>query len=160
MWGGLWHSFRSTQACWKLRWFLKQLDKFIVAVKWALSCRSVEVERIILDNYYCRNVMGFVFFSEYLLLATVWLGEGGFWSDMPCLVLGFSDHSIVLLWLCGSLGWARWAAESVAGLFFAHSAFSAASEPDESSVQFSFLHHVGFIDNKTKYYNQFYECQN
>lgn len=42
--------------------------------------------------------------------------------------------------------------ESVPGLFFACSVFSAGNEPDESSVQFYFLHHVGFIGNKPKYY--------
>lgn len=36
----------------------------------------------------------------------------------------------------------------------------AVSEPDESSIEFSFLHQVVFIGSKTKYYKQFQECQN
>lgn len=42
----------------------------------------------------------------------------------------------------------RWAAESGPALVFALSAFSAGSEPDESSVRFSFLCYVAFADNK------------
>lgn len=34
------------------------------------------------------------------------------------------------------------------GLFFSRSAFSAGSEPDESSVRFSFLCYVAFAGNK------------
>lgn len=41
----------------------------------------------------------------------------------------------------------RWAAESGPALVFALSAFSAGSEPDESSVRF-FLCYVAFADNK------------
>lgn len=54
----------------------------------------------------------------------------------------------------------RWAAESVPVLSSACSAFSAGSEPDESSVQFAFLDLVGFVGNKTKYYKQFQEDRN
>lgn len=153
VWGRLWHSFLKTQACWKLRWFLKQLDKFMVAVKWAFICRSVEVGRIFWVITTTETSQGLYSPLSYLLLATVWLREGSLWSDMPYLFLGCSDHPIIL-WLCGSLGWMRWAAKSVPGLFFA------GSEPDESSTQFSFLHHIGSVGNKTKYYKQFQECQN